>query len=221
MKAETEYEKVSKVIEARLQELESMIDGNDIFDDITLAENRHPVTRSLVFLCPWGYRGATLLKKLDDIVCKALTARHVGFINHDNWHIYVNDSARALRNFFRCCESFVDIPLERSWFVANDNRLYGAKLAYKHYGKKIPFVPGEIMSGKKRASTSPIIRDEESIKRLRDIGFKKAKPLMAEVFAARNKARSAENAKKKIKTKATENKSADVKNNNNLKTDNL
>jgi integrating conjugative element protein (TIGR03761 family) len=213
VKTEAEYEKVRAMIDSRLEELESMIDGNDIFDDISVAENRQPISHNLVFLCPWGYRGATLLKKLDDIVCKALTARHVGFINHDNWHLYVNDSARALRNFFRSCESFVDIPLERSWFVANDKRLYSAKLAYRHYGKKIPFVPSEIMSGKKRAAMCPSIRDDETIKKLRAIGFKKAKPLMAEVFATRKKERAAsgsENAKKSKAPNEKQNKNMSV-----------
>jgi integrating conjugative element protein (TIGR03761 family) len=123
VKAEAEYEKTRKIIDSRLDELSSIIDDNDAFEEITLAENRQPIAHNLVFLCPWGYHGAGLLKKFDDIVCKAITARHVGFIDNESWQIYVHDSSRALRHFYRCCESFVDIPLERDWFTANDKKL--------------------------------------------------------------------------------------------------
>jgi hypothetical protein len=123
----------------------------------------NPVKLELAFSTPWAWKGAQLLKKFDQLILSSLTAQHLALIvDGADWNLLVNQTARALRNFFIQPDAYVLTNLKRHDFKRT------SKYLRRHYGKAkrgVPFVPQDILKGERRAKIAPSIKHFEQINR--------------------------------------------------------
>jgi integrating conjugative element protein (TIGR03761 family) len=172
LRIEASYNQVKTIIDERLNEMKSLIDDSSVFDDIKVASAIHPQVFELRFSCPWGYKAAELLKKFDDLVCLALTARHIGFLDGRAWGQMVSVCSAALRKLFISADGFEAVPVQREWFAAHATEeqkklFYGAKALYSYRGNPLPQIPPDVMWGKTRASLHPGVKTIEGLEAMR------------------------------------------------------
>ncbi len=157
--AEDRFQVAANLINQNLASLREILEGQEFFDDIESATNIRPIALPLNFHCPWGYKAATLLKKFDDVVRLSLTATHLGLVSANDWDVLVRESARRMRGFLGVVAMDLRVHLERSWFHKRGNKkLASAKQEIRKLGKKLPFIPKDVMSGERRARLSPLIQ---------------------------------------------------------------
>lgn len=161
--AEERFHVAAELIDQNLTSLREILEGQEFFDDIESATNIRPIVLPLNFHCPWGYKAATLLKKFDDVVRLSLTATHLGLVSANDWDVLVRESARRMRGFLGVVAMDLRVHLERSWFHKRGNKkLASAKQEIRKLGKKLPFIPKDVMSGERRATLSPLIQPSEA-----------------------------------------------------------
>jgi integrating conjugative element protein (TIGR03761 family) len=157
--AEERFQVASEMIDRNLSTLRAILEGQEFFDDIESATNIRPIVLPLNFHCPWGYKAATLLKKFDDVVRLSLTATHLGLVSARDWEVLVRESARRMRGFLGVVAMDLRVHLERSWFSKRGSKkLASAKQEIRKLGKKLPFIPKDVMSGVRRATLAPVIQ---------------------------------------------------------------
>ncbi len=172
IRVEEAYNEVKSIIDERLNEMRSLIEDNSVFDDIKVASAIHPQVFELRFSCPWGYKAAELLKHFDDLVCLALTARHIGFLDSRAWGQMVSVCSAALRKLFITTAQFESIPVQRDWFAAHateaQKKLFNsARSLYSYRGNPWPQLPHELIFGKMRPSLHPGIKTIEGLEAIR------------------------------------------------------
>lgn len=157
--AEERFQVASELIDQNLSTLREILEGQAFFDDIESATNIRPIVLPLNFHCPWGYKAATLLKKFDDVVRLSLTATHLGLVGASDWEVLVRESARRMRGFLGVVAMDLRVHLERSWFSKRGSKkLASAKQDIRKLGKKLPFIPQDVMAGTRRAALSPAVQ---------------------------------------------------------------
>lgn len=171
--AEERFQVASEMIERNLASLREILEGQEFFDDIESATNIRPVVLPLNFHCPWGYKAATLLKKFDDVVRLSLTATHLGLVSARDWEVLVRESARRMRGFLGVVAMDLRVHLERSWFSKRGSKkLASARQEMRKLGKKLPFIPQDVMSGERRAALSPAITTQSDASAQGGVGQK-------------------------------------------------
>lgn len=160
--AEERYEKAKAKVESSTKLLKELLDVQNVFDGIGVMVNNKPFHYELKFNCPWGYLACGLLKKYDDLIRLALTAKHIGFLGDADWKILVNDVGRAFRGFLQSMDSFIPVPIDRVWF---EQKMQGKmQKVYRHYSfadREMPNVPEDIFNGTRRPKVCPPIRTEQ------------------------------------------------------------
>jgi integrating conjugative element protein (TIGR03761 family) len=161
--AEERFQVAAELIDQNLASLREILEGQEFFDDIESATNIRPIVLPLNFHCPWGYKAATLLKRFDDVVRLSLTATHLGLVSTSDWEVLVRESARRMRGFLGVVAMDLRVHLERSWFHKRGNKkLASAKQEIRKLGKKLPFIPKDVMSGERRATLSENAEKKEA-----------------------------------------------------------
>jgi integrating conjugative element protein (TIGR03761 family) len=160
------YEDAEKIIDARAKTLENLLNGLEDFEIETQA-SVEPVVIDLEFFSPWGYRGALLLRKLDQMIRLALTARHVGLIMNDDWNRIVSDSLRAVRHTFAQITGWTHTAVNRADIRANNKVAKRAKQRYLELKRGYLVVNEDILNGAVRARMSPSNKIEETAKRVK------------------------------------------------------
>ena len=164
IRTEEAFERADAKVDQALSRVNSMIDamasqGFSISNSLSV----NPVKLELGFSTPWAWKGAQLLKKYDQLILSSLTAQHLALIvDSDDWNLLVNQTARALRNFFIQPDAYVLTNLKRHDFKRT------SKYLRRHYGKAkrgVPFVPEDILKGERRAKIAPSIKHFEQINR--------------------------------------------------------
>lgn len=164
IRTEEAFERADAKVDQALTRVNSMIDGmaSQGFS-ISNSLSVNPVKVELAFSTPWAWKGAQLLKKYDQLILSSLTAQHLALIvDGEDWNLLVNQTARALRNFFIQPDAYVLTNLKRHDFKRT------SKYLRRHYGKAkrgVPFVPTDILKGERRAKIAPSIKHYEQINR--------------------------------------------------------
>ena len=159
---EERYEKACNKIEDSTLILKELLDVQNVFDGIGIMNNTKPFKYDLKFSCPWGYLACALLKKYDDLIRLALTAKHIGFLGDADWKILVNDVGRAFRGFLQSLDAYIPVPIDRIWF--EKNMQHKIAKVYKHYSfanREMPVVPDDIFKCERRPQICPPIRNEK------------------------------------------------------------
>ncbi len=125
--------------------------GNDINIEILPSESVEPESLEIEFKTPYGYLGVRLLSSFDQLVLKALAARHAALIFNDDWKQFVNLSARKIRHALSLADAYRFSGASRDDFAANNQR---ATEAIEKFGE----LPPEVIDGTKRAKSAPKIR---------------------------------------------------------------
>lgn len=163
LRVEQRYEKTVSVIDGALKTLQTIIDDDTVYDLISIGETHRPFKTNLQFSCPWGYLGAILLKKYDDIVRIGLTLRHVGMLDAPSWRLLVDESGTSLRGFYSSLSNFIRVPIDREWFRNKELRdnISQARKYYKMANREIPHLPEKVLKGQERAKLSPQILSKQ------------------------------------------------------------
>lgn len=164
---EERFEIAERMIDENLATIRNIIDDKTVFDTVSEAASKKPFNVELRFHNPWSYRVTTLIKKYDDIVRMALTAKHIGIFSDEDWKQLVKIPATKFRAVTGVVLLDPGIHLERSWFKErSDLDLRRARRKLNKLGRKLPFMPKEILEGTRRPKMAPaIIPPEETKKR--------------------------------------------------------
>lgn len=163
---EERFEVAEKLINENLISIHSIIDEKSVFDSVSEAISKKPFTVDVRFHNPWSYRITTLIKKYDDIVRLSLTAKHIGIFSEDDWKRLVTEPGKKFRAVTGVVLVDPGIHLERSWFKErNDLDLRRARRKLNKLGRKLPFMPKEILEGTRRPQTAPAIVPLEDTKK--------------------------------------------------------
>ncbi len=131
----------------RQQELDTLFQQM-VSMEVSIAASIHPFRMPLQFANPYAYQGAKLLSTYDTLVCKALTARHVGLLDSGSCNGELNLCARKIRSIFFIPQSYrflgVDRELIRRGTGESDRALH-------LMGK----VPDDVLSGECLAPLVP------------------------------------------------------------------
>ncbi len=154
---EQAYEVAKTTITGKMESMKRLLDGLDDFE-ITLQASVQPVNLELNFFSPWGFRGATLLNQFDKLVRMALTARHLGIFTEGDWESIIHESQRAMRHMFVEVDSWVATGVKRIDMRTDSKLAKRAKQKYVELKKSYFMVDDAVMSGKYRATLSPVNR---------------------------------------------------------------
>ncbi len=149
---ETAYNEAVKSLDETQNELAELLESmNNI--EINISQSIKPVEVFLSFSVPWGFRGANLLAKFDQIVKMGLSARHVGLLMDDESHRLLHSQRKLVRKVFTQSLSWNQSGVTRNDFAANNKVVQRA--IEKHRGREIP---ADVLRGDRRAVLAPAIR---------------------------------------------------------------
>lgn len=115
---------------------------------VSLAESTRPHRTRLAFANPYAYQGAQLLSEYDALVCRALTASHIGRLDNITRHELLIGCARRLRATFMIPQGYRYTGVDRQALQEGNGRI---RTACWTMGE----VPEAILSGKHQAPQVP------------------------------------------------------------------
>ena len=115
---------------------------------VSLAESIRPHRTRLAFANPYAYQGAELLSEYDELVCRALTASHIGRLDNATRHELLVGCARKLRATFMIPQGYRFTGVDRQALQENSGRI---RTACWTMGE----VPEAILSGQRQAPLLP------------------------------------------------------------------
>lgn len=162
---EQAWKDAKTLIDGRTKTLKALLTGMDDFEVETQA-SVEPVTIELKFFSPWGFRGALLLRDLDQMIRLALTGRHLGLIMDSDWNRTVTDSLRAVRHMFAQVMNWTHTAVTRNDIAANNKVAIRAKQKYTTVNQRYLDLSIEVLRGDLRAELSPLNRIQETQRRV-------------------------------------------------------
>ncbi len=139
-------------IDSKILILEDLIAGMDELRFNSNASTK-PLTLPLEFRTPYfGFQATRMVKRFDNLVRLALTAKHVGLILDDDWGALVSKAATTVRRTFLLSTGYRYTGAKRDDFAANNEV---ARNAVAKYGD----LPQDILRGERKwRPTSGIAR---------------------------------------------------------------
>ncbi len=155
---ELAYQDADKAIDVQIASLTELIETGMPGITLTPAESTKPLVVDLSFQNPWGYRGAALVKKFDDLAQKALTAKSVGLMFDGDWQSSVFRTGTRVRRTFDLSRLWVNTGVTRDDITANNEIARRAIDLYtqKHKDKMLA-IDERVLTGELRAKLSPHI----------------------------------------------------------------
>ena len=158
---EMKMQKAEDSIEKQAESLKDLLDGLDGFE-VDFLESEKPVTIHLKFQSPLAFKAARLLKKLDDVIMLALTARHQAIIGADDFQTITRKTSGSVRGTFELVNTWRMTGVTRHDFAANNQIAHRAKEIYSGGIHREPEIPVDILRGQVRSKFAPTIRDRSS-----------------------------------------------------------
>lgn len=124
--------------------------------EITVAHSLKPARVPLQFANPYGYMGAYLVGDYDELVCAALTARHVGLLSRDHAEQVLQQGGRLIRRAFLLPTQWKHCAVDRTDLEQNNQRAQAARAAMGE-------LPQDVLDGKHRARHAPEIRQRPAV----------------------------------------------------------
>lgn len=115
---------------------------------VSLAKSKRPHRTRLAFANPYAYQGAQLLCEYDALVCRALTASHIGRLDNATRHELLVGCSRKLRATFMIPQGYRFTGVDRQALQERDGRI---RTACWTMGE----VPEAILSGELQAPQVP------------------------------------------------------------------
>tara|TARA_B100000446_G_scaffold152617_1_gene147789 strand:+ start:397 stop:1173 length:777 start_codon:yes stop_codon:yes gene_type:complete len=158
LEIELAYQDADKAIDIQIASLTELIETGMPGITLTAAESIKPLAVDLSFQNPWGYRGAALVKKFDDLAQKALTAKSVGLMFDGDWQSSVFRTGTRVRRTFDLSRLWVNTGVTRDDIKANNEIARRAIDLYtqKHKDKMLA-IDERVLTGELRARLSPHI----------------------------------------------------------------
>jgi len=145
-------------VDTQMASLSELIETGMPGIKLSTAESLEPLVVDLSFHNPWGYRGAAIVKKFDDLVLKALTAKSVGLMFDGDWNSSVFRTGTRIRKTFDMSRLWIHTGVKRYDIKANNE---ASKRAIELYSKKrkdkMLAMDDRILNGELRAALSPHI----------------------------------------------------------------
>ncbi len=116
--------------------------------EIDVAASQRPYRVPLKFSNPYAYRGAKLLAEFDQLVCIALTARHIGVLDSNASEYILKTSARKVRALFMIPQSYRLLKINRERVRKAMGRSHEAR-------QLMGEVPDDVLNGERRAPLVP------------------------------------------------------------------
>lgn len=116
--------------------------------EVSAATSKRPYRVQLQFANPYAYRGALLLSAYDQLICTALTARHIGLLDGAGYRQIQEAGARRLRALFLIPQGYRLLKIDREMVHLNQGRSSEAR-------ERMGTVPDDILSGERLAPFAP------------------------------------------------------------------
>jgi len=116
--------------------------------EVNVASSQHPYRVQLQFANPYAYRAAQLVASYDQLVCTALTARHIGRLDGAAYVQVQQACARKLRALFMLPQGYRLLKIDRDMVRKAMGR---SREARQIMGE----VPEAILSGERQAPLVP------------------------------------------------------------------
>ena len=116
--------------------------------EVTPARSRKPCRTALQFASPYAYQGAHLLSEYDALVCRVLTASHIGLLDSRTTADLLGGCARKIRATFMIPQGYRFTGVDRA--ALRNGHDTGSR-ACQTMGE----VPDEVVRGERRASLAP------------------------------------------------------------------
>ena len=124
--------------------------------EIAVAQSVSPLRVPLQFANPYGYLGAYLLSDYDELVCTALTARHVALVSRDHSDRITRQGAGRIRSAFASPLGWTQLGITRDDLRQDNARARAAQ-------EKMGPLPPDIVEGERRARIAPAIRKSATV----------------------------------------------------------
>lgn len=161
LKIEEEFGEIVKLVASTQQHVTSLLESLEGIE-MSAAVNVSPVEHDLKFICPWAYRAATLLSRYDRLALDGITCRRVGLIFGDDWFKTIVEPASRIRRWFALSKRWVNTGVSRKNVESGDAVARRAVDIYREKFPEMLQIPESVLSGKQRASVSPVIVVAES-----------------------------------------------------------
>jgi integrating conjugative element protein (TIGR03761 family) len=115
---------------------------------VNVASSQQPCRVHLQFANPYAYRAAELLARYDQLVCTALTARHVGRLDGAAYRQVQQACARKLRALFLIPQGYRLLKIDREAVRKESGRTHEAR-------QLMGAVPDDVLSGERHAPLIP------------------------------------------------------------------
>jgi len=116
--------------------------------EVNVASSQHPYRVQLQFTNPYAYRAAQLVASYDQLVCTALTARHIGRLDGAAYVQVQQACARKLRALFMLPQGYRLLKIDRDSMRMQTGRTHEARQIMGE-------VPEAILSGERQAPLVP------------------------------------------------------------------
>lgn len=154
LEIEAAYEDADKTLDRKLESVKDVVSSMEGIE-IQFEESEKPVEFPLTFFSPWGYKGAALLKKLDELIRACLTARHIGLFTQEDWRATAHESMSRVRRMYHQSTLWTPTGVTRK-DIAEETEL--AKQAFETYmvrRKGMLALHEDVMRGTVRAKLAP------------------------------------------------------------------
>jgi len=147
-----------RAVDTQIASLTELIETGMPGITLSPVESSKPLVVDLSFHSPWGYRGAALVKKFDDLALKALTAKSVGLMFDGDWQSSVFRTGTRIRRTFDMSRLWIHTGVKRDDVKANNETARRAISLYTQKRKdKMLAMDDRVLSGELRAALSPHI----------------------------------------------------------------
>ena len=130
------------------QDLDHLLQQQAAGMEVSLAESLRPCRVLLQFASPYAYQGARLLAEYDALVCRVLTASHVGLVDGGTRDELLSNCSHKLRAAFMIPQNFRLTGVDREAVRGNRDE---SRRARKAMGE----VPEDIVRGERCAPVVP------------------------------------------------------------------
>ncbi|MEL0585493.1 MAG: TIGR03761 family integrating conjugative element protein [Candidatus Thiodiazotropha sp. (ex. Lucinoma kazani)] len=116
--------------------------------DISIAESQQPFRMPLQFANPYAYQGAHLLSAYDRLVCRVLTAGHIGLLDDATRRGLIQLGARKIRATFLIPQGYRFLKLDRASVRETTGRSQEAR-------QLMGELPDDVLNGERQAPIAP------------------------------------------------------------------
>ena len=124
--------------------------------EISLAESQRPSRTRLQFANPYAYQGAQLLSEYDALVCRVLTASHIGLLDNAAREELLSDCARKIRATYMIPQSYRFTGVDRTALFSANGKI---RTACWTMGE----VPDAVLHGEQRPALAPRKASEPAV----------------------------------------------------------